>query len=349
MTRVLWVTAAAACAVLGLGTVGHAVPAHAAAGASGRHSHAHLVFTMRSKLISESSALALSSTHPGLVYTTNDSGHAPTVFVLNDRNGQLVGRTRLTGLHAIDIEALCASSDGSLYVGDIGDNNGTRPHIRIYRLPQPGVGHHKVTPRKLILSYPHGKHDAESMLYDTTTGRVYVISKEVFGKVYASPPQVFNGRRATLHVVAPAPPVATDAAWLDHGRYVVIRGYSSAVVDAFPSFHQLAHFPLPPQRQGESVTEAPGGGAIWVGSEGHHPKVKSVPLPNLAPPSTPPTTTGSNEAGGATSAPDPGKPGTTAKTTANIVLYAGGTALVLLILAVVVAWVRDRRRLHSST
>ena len=81
----------------------------------------HVVFTIGSPQITESSSLAVSTVHPGLVYTTNDSGDDGTVYML-DRHGALVGRTTLAGADPLDVEAIAAADDGTLVVADIGDN-----------------------------------------------------------------------------------------------------------------------------------------------------------------------------------------------------------------------------------
>ncbi|MBA2560624.1 MAG: hypothetical protein H0V07_12220 [Propionibacteriales bacterium] len=253
----------------------------------------HVVFTITSDQVTESSSLAVSTVHRGLVYTTNDSGDQATVYVLDAATGDLVGRTSLAGVVALDVEALAIGTDGTLVVGDVGDNHGERDFVDLYRLRQPGRGEASVTPEAVRLTYPDGPRDAESLLYDAGTGRVFVASKRLAGaKVYRSPPGVFDRGRARLTTGADAPALATDATFLHGERFAVIRTYFSAAVYRYPSWRRVTGFDLPPQPQGESLAAPPGGQALWIGSEGARSKVLQVALPDLnAAPSAPAAST----------------------------------------------------------
>lgn len=244
----------------------------------------HVLFTIASPLVTESSSLAVSTAHPNLVYTTNDSGDSASIYVLDASNGELVGRTSLAGVAAVDVEALAVGDDGTLVVGDIGDNAAERDHVAVYRLPQPGRGDVSVRPLAVTLTYPGGPRDAESLLYDSSTHRVFVASKRLEdAQVYRSPADVFGHSRARLRPVARAPAIATDATFVDGRRYAVIRTYFSAVVYRFPSWRKVDSFDLPPQRQGESVAAPAGGAELWIGTEGKRSAVLRVRLPDLHP------------------------------------------------------------------
>jgi hypothetical protein len=239
-----------------------------------------VLFTIAAPRITESSSLAVSTTYPGLIYTTNDSGDGANVYVL-DRSGALVGTTTLAGVDAVDIEAISAGADGSLVVGDIGDNDVERSSVQVYRIPQPGLGDHTVRPATVSLTYADGPRNAESLVYDAATGRVVIVSKELFGHVYRTPPNVFSRSTATLTKVANGPMVATDATLLDGGRAVAVRTYHDAVIYHYPSFAFWTNLDLPRQQQGESIAAVPGRGVVYVGSEGVRSAVWSVPLPPL--------------------------------------------------------------------
>jgi hypothetical protein len=267
---------AAALLTAGLVAAGPAAASYHAAPAR------HVAFTISAPVITESSSLLVSTVHPGLVYTANDSGGSATVYVLDESDGRLVGQTSLTGVAAVDIEAMAIGDDGTLIVGDIGDNHAVRAHVDIYRLAQPGPGTQSVTPRAVSLTYAGGPRDAESLLYDAESGRVFVVSKLLGGaKVYRSPPHVFERAHARLVPTASAPAIATDATFVDVHRYALIRSYYSAVVYRFPSWRKVDGFDLPLQKQGESVAALPGGRAVLIGSEGVRSKVLRFRLPNL--------------------------------------------------------------------
>src|SRR5262245_35124331 len=82
-----------------------------------------LLFNFRDKRITESSGLAVSPTHPDIVYTHNDSDAGAMFFAVG-----MDGRTRATftlaGAEARDWEAMAASTDpktgrGVLWFADI--------------------------------------------------------------------------------------------------------------------------------------------------------------------------------------------------------------------------------------
>jgi hypothetical protein len=123
---------------------------------------AHVLFRITAPQIDESSSLVNSGFHPGLLYTANDSGDGPYVYVL-DHEGHLVGTTTLTHVDPVDIEALGGAQDGSLVVADIGDNRSNRATVTLYRIPQPTSGDHAVKPDKVTLTYPDGARNAESV------------------------------------------------------------------------------------------------------------------------------------------------------------------------------------------
>jgi len=321
----------------------------------------HIAFHINVPWIKESSSLVVSSAHPGLVYTTNDSGDGPYVYVL-DQLGNLVGTTTLAGVDPIDIEALSGGSDGSLVVADVGDNQAVRGSVDVYRIPQPIAGDHTVTPDKVTLTYADGARDAESVLYDVGSGAVLVVSKEADGEVYSTPPRVFARSSATLRRIAPAPSGATDASWLPANGSVVVRTYLRAFVYRFPSWKLERVLMLPLMQQGESISRVPGRpGVVWAGTEGVGSPVWEVPLPKLpvVPGYTEPAV--SSPAPSPSPAPSSGQPQPTSPTprgtpddgrgmvaqrngTSRVAVVLASVAGVLAVGAVVVGLSRLRRR-----
>lgn len=258
------------------------VCAAAATGSAAGTGPRHVVFSIGPAEVTESSSLVLSTTHPHLVYTANDSGDAGNVYVLDDRTGRLVGTTHLAGIDPVDDEAMAGGTDGNLVVADIGDNQADHPSVHLYLVPQPGRGDVEVTPKVVTLTYPKGPRDAEGALYDASTGRVFVVSKVYAGaRVYRTPPHVFSRSTAVLHAVAPAPSIATDATFLPGQHVVAIRTYLDVTYYRFPSWLPITTQQLPLEAQGESVTVAPDGHHLWIGSEGVHSKVLSVAIPDV--------------------------------------------------------------------
>lgn len=233
----------------------------------------HVVFRFQDSQIDEASALV--TLGGGLFATTNDSGDTGRVFTV-DSSGRTVGVTYWGD--ATDVEALAYGGNGSVWVGDIGDNTSSRDDIQVARVPV-GRGDRTVRPTIYDLVYPDGAHDAETLLCDPATGRLYVATKAFAGGLlYAAPRHLAAGRANHLTPVAPVLPIATDGAFFPDGHHVVIRGYLSAVVYAWPAMTRVATLVMPPQQQGEGIGVAPDG-RVYVSSEGLHSPVLRVPLP----------------------------------------------------------------------
>lgn len=227
--------------------------------------------------IVESSGLVVDG---GLLVTTNDSGDTARVFTVDLRTGETVGTTRFAG-HASDQESLAPAGPGQVWVGDTGDNTHDRADIEVVRVPV-GRGDRDVAGQTFHLRYPDGAQDAEALLADPTTGRLYVVTKGPFrGRVYAAPRRLDAAHDNLLHEVAEAPPMVTDGAFLPDGKHVLVRNYHRAFVMTFPGFATVADFTLPEQKQGEGLG-IDAAGTVYVSSEGADQPVLRLDLPASA-------------------------------------------------------------------
>ena len=224
--------------------------------------------------IIESSGLAVVD---GLLVTTNDSGDSGRVFTVDPATGQTVGVTAWSA-EPVDVEALAPARYGEVWVGDIGDNRAERPSISVSRVPV-GRGDVDVDVPAYELVYPDGPRDAESLLADPATGRLYVVSKGVFGgSLYAAPEQLSAGKPNRLEEVGPVLAIATDAAFFPDGRHIIVRNYSQAAVYSWPELVEVGRFGLPDQEQGEGIAVAVDD-TIYASSEGLHAPVLRIALP----------------------------------------------------------------------
>ena len=129
------------------------------------------------------------------------------------------------------------------------------------------------------LTYPDGPRDAETLLAHPRTGRLFVVSKTVFGgTVYAAPRRIEPVVPNPMRAVAVVPGLLTDGAFLPDGRNVLLRGYADASLLSFPDFAVLGSFELPEQEQGEGVAIGDDG-RILLSSEGRGAEVLEVKLP----------------------------------------------------------------------
>ncbi len=213
------------------------------------------------------------------VFTINDSGDGPVVYGVDPGTGDTVSRTTYSSDGVEDVEAIAPGADGSVWVGDIGDNRSSRRDVSVYRVGTLPPGDATVPGRRYRLSYPDGPGDAETLLVQPRTQRVFVVSKSVFGgTVYAAPRRLDPGRDNALRVVARVDGLVTDGTFLPDGRHVLLRTYGTASVYTFPDFRLLGTVRLPSQRQGEGISVG-ADGRVLVSSEGVRAPVLEVSLP----------------------------------------------------------------------
>lgn len=229
--------------------------------------------TFADPAIVESSGLVVRG---GLFLTTNDSGDGGRVFVV-DATGETVGTTSWAD-DPEDVEALAPAGPDAVWVGDIGDNREARDSIEVLRVPY-GRGEQVVDPEAYTLVYPDGAHDAETLLAHPRTGRLFVVSKDIFGGVvYAAPARLSADRPNRLRAVADSLSFATDGSFFPDGRHYVLRDYGAAAVYTFPGHEKVASFGLPSQQQGEGIAVAPDG-SVHISTEGQFTDVLNVELP----------------------------------------------------------------------
>jgi hypothetical protein len=234
--------------------------------------------------VRESSGLARSARDPELFWTHNDAGSDPYLFAL-DGSGRLVQQVRVTGAELADWEDMDAgpcASGSCLFVGDIGDNDGDRERVTIYRLAEPGRGaSESAGAEALHARFPEGPQDAES-LFLLPSGDLFIVTKGRGGPVvlyrFPAPQQI--GQVATLERVRelfPEPGEANDrvtgAGASPDGRWVGIRSYRKLYL--FPSADLVGRGAVEPtevdlaplnESQGESVVIADDG-TVWLTSE----------------------------------------------------------------------------------
>lgn len=70
--------------------------------------------------------------HNDLIWVNNDSGGAATLYAYN-KNGELKQQLNIEGVSNQDWESL-AEDEKYFYIGEFGNNNGTRKNLKIFRL-----------------------------------------------------------------------------------------------------------------------------------------------------------------------------------------------------------------------
>jgi hypothetical protein len=266
------------------------------------------IATLKDKSISESSGLAASRLTPGAYWTHNDSGDGPYIYSFDTR-GDSFGVFRVAGAQARDWEDMAAGPGPDrgkpyLYIGDIGDNNGARAEIVVYRVPEPALtaATRKFTktrpgttePAEAIrLRYPDGAHDAEALLVHPVSGHIYIMTKVVIANpaVYeAAPPFTANNpitmtRLGLVSVPSLFGGVITGGSISPDGRRVALcdyfQGYELTLPAGSANFNdiwkqKMVGFDLGKRKQGEAITYRLDGKALLATSEGKNSAVIQV-------------------------------------------------------------------------
>lgn len=233
-----------------------------------------VAFSIGDERIKESSGLATDPDNK-CYWTVNDSGDEGRAFALDD-DGEVTG-TLSFGAEPIDIEAM-AMHDGRLYLADIGDNDAEREFVTVYFFDDPDPDSGSSSYRAYDFEYPDGPRDAEALFVDDD-GRLYIVSKEGKGGIYAAPEEPSRQGINELERVGDAPAFVTDAVSLPDGQGVALRTYVSVEVLDPESYELIGRAPLPFQRQGESITVSLDGEKLLAGSEGENSDVYSVDVP----------------------------------------------------------------------
>lgn len=198
--------------------------------------------------INESSGLAASRQHPGLLWTLEDSGNPAAIHAV-DTSGALLGTWRIEGARNADWEAIAlgpCGSDSCLYLADTGDNGARRSTVSIYRMREPSIrpnGRRGRTPDArisrpdvLTLRYPDGAHDVEALVV-TPAENLILISKgrrEAVRAYRLDRSAWSTDKTVTAHALGtlalPTEGIAglvTDAALHPDGRLLVVRTYAA--------------------------------------------------------------------------------------------------------------------------
>ena len=264
-----------------------------------------------SDALTEISGIAASRRTRGVYWVHNDSGDSARVFAI-DASGRTLGEFTLAGADAVDWEDIAVapgppttgttgtSRVPDIFVGDIGDNTGTRASVTVYRVPEPAIdpGAH-VLPgaAALTFTYPDGPHDAEALLVDPRGRDLLIVTKDLVGGrgiVFRGDADAPAGTSAVLERVGQVSlglgRGVTGADVTANGDAVALRTYLGVVLYPRPAGTRLwraftqpscsgAAPSLLDERQGEAIGFVPGGRAYLTVGEGAHPPLHRFAAP----------------------------------------------------------------------
>lgn len=175
------------------------------------------------------------------LFTFNDSGNSSELFELDSHNGKILNVFQ-TGLRNTDWEAL-ANDGRNFFIGDFGNNAGTRKDLKIYKMPFESMasGTERAptsdSVRVIPFYYPeqndftprniNNDFDAEAMIF--LNGKIHLFTKEWASKAtthYIIDPDIPEDQPAVKAEQYKTGFVVTDAAYFAGKLFLV--GYTKA-------------------------------------------------------------------------------------------------------------------------
>jgi len=237
---------------------------------------------------SEISGMTYSQRHPGVIYLHNDSSGGPYLYAVDAATCTTLAVLEVEGIEARDLEAIGSGRDARgrpiLWLADIGDNRDSWPSVRLHRVREPArLVDGELRPRTFLFTYPDRPHNAETILTDPASERVWVVTKQsARGQVYELPRLLGKGRVAVAQPVARVGAFVTDGSISPDGSRFVLRDYVDAEVSTgLPPGADPTIVYLPVQLQGEAVTWTADGSALLIASE-RDSRLLRVPVPRVA-------------------------------------------------------------------
>lgn len=230
--------------------------------------------------IREASGLAASRNHRGVLWVHNDSGDTSRVFAINTQ-GKSLGTFYLPQARARDWEDMAIGPGPEagrdyLYIGDIGDNLVRRQQITVYRVPEPAVRPHQAPMdstlggvEAIVLTYPDGPQNSETLMVDPANGDLYLVTKSRGAQaVYRAPLAPAGGAAFVLERLAEVAmrgsvgltQLAVGGDTSPSGRWTLLKSYDSIyryenTRDPWYANDPVA-MPYVPEPQGEAVAWA---------------------------------------------------------------------------------------------
>jgi hypothetical protein len=274
-----------------------------------RYGKPTVIGTIRSHDVEESSGIAASRCHPGVLWTHNDSGDDAFIYAI-DLYGESLGTWEVPNVENIDWEDIAEGKDPSgkclIYIGEIGDNKSRRQEHAVYRIAEPDTTHSdRDSDRKhpqqtgaaevVRFVYPDYNQNAETLMVHPSTGDIYILTKRVSGPagVYRLKPAFNNNAVAKLEKVTeisvPAIPngLLTGGDISPDGKRVVLcdytQGYELRLPDGAVNFDDIWQqtpepIELGKREHGEGIAYGMDGTSIFADSEGKKSPIIEVKI-----------------------------------------------------------------------
>ena len=234
-------------------------------------------------MLVESSGVSVCRFVENSIWTHNDSGRSPHLFLLKT-DGVLLAKVKLKNTRNVDWESMSRFKlDGKPYlmVGDVGDNLARRRDYQLYLIREPDLSSKlpekpgkepmetTASPLRLDFTYPDGARNCEAIAVDVVGKQIWLVEKiykqgKVKPGIYVLPlaPKSFEKPQVAKRIADFPPSNVTGMDFSPDGRRLIIRNYLTAHLytrlkdetweDVIKQTNPSVVV-LPLQRQGESV------------------------------------------------------------------------------------------------
>ena len=187
--------------------------------------------TLQDATLRRPSGLAVDTTTAGTVYTVDGSRRSLQLLAVG-ATGRTQSRWSLSGAKAVNVTDIALGLGRQVWIGDLGDAARTRREVAVFSTRRPtSAASRAVAWSSYRLRYADGRHDAQALLVNPTSGRLYVVTHDsVRGAVYQAPAHLTATGVNVLRKVATAPADVTGGEFsrsgtelaLTHGNQVSI-------------------------------------------------------------------------------------------------------------------------------
>ena len=247
-----------------------------------------------STVLPEVSGMTPGIRHKGILWVHNGVSGGPVIYGIEATTCKIRAKVTLEKVPGRDIEAIASGRDANgepvLWIGDLGDAKEAYPYVRLYQLPEPAELTAETLPvRTWRFAYPDGPHNAEALIADPRSPRLWVVTKQLSaGVIYQFPdlPDVALGEVVEtplkLTAVGDSGELITDGAESPDGSRFVLRDLVKATIYAgLPPGKPITTIDMPTQPQGRAISWASGGRALLAAGT-NEGTLWSVPLPEEA-------------------------------------------------------------------
>lgn len=267
------------------------------------------VTVVHSKKIDENSGIDLSYKYPNTVWTHNDSGGTPYLYLVSLATGRTLATVHLKGSENRDWEDIVTfQKDGKSYVavGDTGDNLRRRADYQICIIEEPDFDLEDEDSIELAVEqsdwinlryqYEDGAKNCESIAVDLENHQ-FVLVEKIYQNVKGIPGvyrldiPTQSVEDATARRIGDLKIKNTSAMDIsDQGNTMLIRAYHAGFVyrrKVGETWEEVFKQPgpepfiFPMQRQGEGVCFTPDGKSVLISSEKKRQPIYRVTLPGL--------------------------------------------------------------------